>query len=212
MSAEMFDKLIGIVAGSTLKPIERRQLNIEGTQTEEQVQFLRENSLSFNANDLLELSDEQLIKLSKSIRNLVTKIASKTGLKIHKEDLESLKEGKQNALIHELAHLTVVKRLRPEITENASLNVLTLLSGEEISIAMNVMYPYPKNEYTCTERAQIMTAPAFPSEADYYSMYTFIMKNGVKKEEIETIIEMIKSKPNNQVKAELLTVLEGLKT
>lgn len=205
-----YERLASILSNSQLKLVDSRAINFGYSQTQESEEFIRQNSLSFPASDLLELNEPELFALSKEIRTAFTRVASKSRMKIDRQGLEQLKRGRDNVLVHETAHYRVITQLRPELVSKSRIHIFSVAHEGEIVVAMNVETPKPEVAYTATEKAQIQMAPAFPSDSDYYGLYDYINDLSLTTSESKLITEMVASKPKSEGKIQLTRFLESM--
>lgn len=187
------NELFAKIDQANLLPLESSKINF-AYNSQENIDFRKSRSLSFCATDLLNLKPDEILTISKKIRLLFTKIASKNNLKIDKKDLEQFREGDVNPLIHELEHLKKIQEFRPEVIMDSSFNILPVLHAGQLKIGMNVTIPLPNNEYTVLEKVLILLAPNLPSPQDYFGLSKYMKTHQPTKEDLNKIKEIITQK------------------
>jgi hypothetical protein len=204
-------ELLDYVDHANLLPVDSRRINSADSRDTETQRIVRESSLSLRAEDLIDMTAEDIALLSKRIRLLFTRIASQNKLRIGSGDLELFKDADENALVHELSHLHEYKRLRPEIIPDAFINILPLVQNGQLRLAMNVWTPVPEVEYTVMEKANIHLAPHKPSPADFHSLIHFMMEHraGITDETIGSITDIVKGKRQTQTENDFLARLSA---
>lgn len=185
---------------------------VNGIQTLESAQFISDKSVSFRADYILGLSEKDIFQICNKIRSLFQSLVSKNGLIMAKNNWELLNKDKSNGLIHELEHLKAVVALRPELLQDSTINILALVEGVNLFIAMNNMTPIPVVDYSIVETAVIRLAPFIPSDQDYRDIYSYARKlGGITRDDFNIISKMVTQKPKNKSKETFLNALSKIR-
>lgn len=199
--------LFELANNSSFNPVDRNSLVSQDAATSLHFErTVKSNALSFPANELLNLTTDEVYKLSQRIINRFVNIASTYHLKVDPYAMDMLKNGENNTIVHELDHFRVVIELRPEVINGATVNLLPLVDGKLLKLGTTVMYTTPKVPFTILERARIVLAPHRPSNGDYYELNHSIQADDVEKYR-NAIISLVRTKPESKGKEKLIRLL-----
>lgn len=207
----MAREFVKTVDFSRLQPVDSNLLHFYESQNDATRQIIQNNALSFAGKDLLSLNRKQIIAITDRLRGQFASIAAGRRLAFDRQDLESLKDSDENALLHELEHLKIIVVLRPELIDDITINILAVLEANRLKMAMNVMTTIPELDYSVSERAKIMMAPVSPSDQDYLDLYRYIKSHPITFDEIGQIRKMVIFKKESKGKAEMIRYLDSFK-
>ncbi len=199
-----------IINRAKLRPIDRQLLHLDLARSDEDVEVINQYGLPLPARDLLQLSNEDIFRLSIKIKRLFFKLAAKSGVKMSRDELVLFSEDKENSLFHEIYHLRKIQEFRPEIIEDASINILAVKDEGELRVVMNVMTAVPESPYTAIEFTQIRMAPPNPSNKDYHDIYVFIRDANVEKSEWLEIVDVVVVKPESFGRAQIISFIVNM--
>jgi hypothetical protein len=197
-------KFLEFLKNKNLRPIDIRKVNFSNINPE----FFEDDAIALPAMYLLDLTDEELITLSKIIRKKVGDKMSQLRKNLPREDLDLFKDDKFNGVIHEVNHLRKIMEFRPEVVSGSILGILLLENDEGIiNFTMVLMTPQPELPYTPLEKVIYLLEPAAPSNQDYDEIIRYLRTHQPSTEDIRQIVNIARAKPKTVGRSDLADFL-----
>lgn len=204
------ERVIGQLERSHIEPVPAGLIHPSSGVSQESMLFMEKFGLSIPARDMIPLEYDEIMDFSKKLRLHFTQIATRHRLQMEQMSLNSFKDGVDNSLLHELAHLQKTEQLRPGSTVDSTINIVAMQHRGKLSIGLNVATRIPKDPFTLKETAEITLAPWRPSREDYYNVGQYFQRNRVTVAEVIFVLGLVKDKPIDVNKKKFIEFLESL--